>query len=140
MKQLIERLHQEDCSLVILSSEGEITSYNKKGVRDLIYLLDHEPERLKNAILADKVIGKAAAGLIIRGGVREVYAEVMSRLALPLLTTAKISYQYATLVDRIIIPDGDDRCPLETIVAEADNAEEVESLLRSHFQEMQRKH
>jgi len=116
-----------------------VTSYHKKGVRDLIWLLDNEPERLYKARIADKVIGKAAAGLLIQGGVAEVYADVMSRLALPLLDASGINYSYGELVDRIVIPDGDDRCPLERIVAEAQTAGEVETMLRRHFKEVQTK-
>ena len=136
MQQLIDILHRQECSLVVKSKTGEVTTYNKKGVRDLVWLLDHDAERLCGAMIADKVIGKAAAGVIVQGGVVEAYADVMSRLALPLLDDAGIAYSYGTLVDRIVIPEGDTRCPLERIVAPAQNAAEVETLLRDHFAEM----
>lgn len=122
---------------MVRSKTGEVTTFNKKGVRDLVWLLDHDAERLRDATIADKVIGKAAAGLIVQGGVAEAYADVMSRLALPLLDDAGIAYSYGTLVDHIVIPEGDNRCPLERIVAPAQNAAEVETLLREHFAEMQ---
>ena len=136
MQHLIDLLHQQECSLVVKAKTGEVTTYHKKGVRDLVGLLDHDAERLRGAVIADKVIGKAAAGLIVQGGVVEAYAEVMSRLALPLLDDAGIAYRYGQLVDHIVIPDGDNRCPLERIVAPARNAAEVEMLLREHFAEM----
>ena len=138
MRQLVHLLHQTGCSLVVEDSKGEVTSYNRKGVRDLIYLLDNEPERLQGARVADKVIGKAAAGLIIRGGVKCLYAEILSRQALPLLDNNHIDYTYGTLVDAIVIPEGDNRCPLEQIVASATDAKGVESLLRKHFEEVKR--
>lgn len=122
---------------MVKSKEGEVTTYNKKGVRDLIFLLDHDAERLRGATIADKVIGKAAAGLLVQGGVVEAYADVMSQLALPLLDDAGIAYSYGSLVDRIVIPEGDSRCPLEHIVAPARDSAEVETLLREHFAEMQ---
>lgn len=137
MQQLIDLLHQQECSLVVKSKEGEVTTYNKKGVRDLIFLLDHDAERLRDATIADKVIGKAAAGLLVQGGVAEAYADVMSQLALPLLDDAGIAYSYGSLVDRIVIPEGDSRCPLEHIVAPARDSAEVETLLREHFAEIQ---
>ena len=136
MQQLIDILHHEGCSLVVCSSQGIVTTYSKKGVRDLVWLLDHEPERLRGAMIADKVIGKAASGLLVQGGVTEVYADVMSRLALPLLDDAGIAYAYGELVDRIVIPEHDRRCPLERIVADARDAVEVEQMLRQHFLEM----
>ncbi|MBQ3897604.1 MAG: DUF1893 domain-containing protein [Clostridia bacterium] len=138
MKKLIDILREMRCSLVV-ESQGEVRIYDKKGVRDLIWLLDNEPERLRGARLADKVVGKAAAGLMVQGGVSEVYAEVMSRLATPLLDLAGITYHYGQLVDRIVIPEGDTRCPLEQIVTPAPTALEVEQLLRQHFAEMQQR-
>lgn len=135
MKELVNILHRQQCSLVVCTTDGSLTTYNKKGVRDLVWLLDNEPRRLPGARIADKVIGKAAAGLLVKGRVAEVYADVMSRMALPLLDNAEIPYSYGELVERIVIPEGDSRCPLESIVAKANTAEEVETMLRQHFKE-----
>lgn len=134
MMDLAEILHFTSCSLVV-EKNGEITTYNKKGVRDLIWLLDNKPERLHNARIADKVVGRAAAGLMIVGGVREVYAAAMGRNALLLLEEAGIRAACGTLVEYIADP-GNDRCPLEKIVADASSAKEIEILLRKHFEEM----
>lgn len=140
LQHLVSLLNTTECSLVVQSSNGAITTYNKKGVRDLIWLLDNEAWRLKGAVVADKVIGKAAAGLMVQGGVLAVYAKVMSRKALPLLNEAGIECYSGQIVDKIVIPEGDNRCPLEQIVDSASSAVEVECLLREHFAEMQRKH
>ena len=137
MKRLAEILNTTSSSLVV-EKNGEITTYNKKGVRDLIWLLDNEPERLCEAQIADKVVGKAAAGLMVQGRIREVYAEVMSQKAFPLFEEAGIPYTYGTLVEHIIAPE-DGRCPLEKIVAHASTAKEVEIALRRHFEEMRQK-
>ena len=130
-------LKDTGCSLVV-EKDGETTTYNKKGVRDLVWLLDNEPERLCDAQTADKVVGKAAAGLMVQGRVREVYAEVMSQQALPLFDEAGIPYTYGILVEHIAAPE-DGRCPLEKIVAHATTAKEVEVALRQHFEEMKQK-
>ena len=135
MEQLIAILNDTACSLVV-ENNGEVTTYSKKGVRDLVWLLDNEPWRLCRARVADKVVGKAAAGLMAQGGVSEVYAPVMSRLATPLLDHAGIHWRTDRLVDRIIIRAGDTRCPLEQIVSPARNPREVERLLREHFEAM----
>lgn len=136
---LIDILHRDGCSLVLEDVHGNIRLFYKKGVRDLEDLLDYEPDALKGATIADKVIGKAAAGMMAYGGVIRVYADVMSKNAVPLLEDNHIEYSYGTLVNHIIIPKGDTRCPLEKIVASADSAEEVVSMLRQHFAEMKGK-
>lgn len=132
MQHLIEILRREGCSLVV-KNHGIITTYSKPGVRDLEHLLDHDPEVLKGATIADKVIGKAAAAIVVVGGVKELYAEVMSKRAIPFLDNAGIAYSYGTLVDTIKEEGG--RCKLEKITAPASTPEETVALLRAHFEE-----
>lgn len=64
-----------------------------------------------------------------------LYAEVLSRKALPLLHASPVSYTYRMLVDAIIIK-GDGSCPLEQIVDNTATADNVELLLRQHFDEV----
>ena len=135
MQQLIEILRREKCSLVV-KNHGIVTTYSKPGVRDLEYLLDHDPEMLHGAVIADKVIGKAAAAMVVVGGVKELYAEVMSKRAIPFLEEAGIAYTYGTLVDTI--KEEGDRCQLEKITAPATTPEETVALLRTHFEEKKR--
>lgn len=135
MRQLIEILRREKCSLVV-KNHGIVTTYSKPGVRDLEYLLDHDPEMLHGATIADKVIGKAAAAMVVVGGVNELYAEVMSKKAILFLEEAGIAYSYGTLVDTI--KEEGDRCQLEKITAPATSPEETVALLRTHFEEKKR--
>lgn len=135
MQQLIEILRREKCSLVV-KNHGIVTTYSKPGVRDLEYLLDHDPEMLHGATIADKVIGKAAAAMVVVGGVKELYAEVMSKKAIPFLEEAGIAYTYGTLVDNI--KEEGDRCQLEKITAPTTTPEETVTLLRAHFEEKKR--
>lgn len=135
MQQLIEILRREKCSLVV-KNHGIVTTYSKPGVRDLEHLLDHEPEVLQGAVIADKVIGKAAAAMVVVGGVKALYAEVMSKKAIPFLDEAGIAYSYGTLVDTI--KEEGDRCQLEKITAPATTPEETVALLRAHFKEKKR--
>ena len=135
MQQLIEILRREKCSLVV-KNHGIVTTYSKHGVRDLEYLLGHDPEMLHGATIADKVIGKAAAAMVVVGGVKELYAEVMSKKAIPFLEEAGIAYTYGTLVDTI--KEEGDRCQLEKITAPATTPEETVALLRTHFEEKKR--
>ena len=135
MQQLIEILRREKCSLVV-KNHDIVTTYSKPGVRDLEYLLDHDPEMLHGATIADKVIGKAAAAMVVVGGVKELYAEEMSTKAIPILEEAGIAYTYGTLVDTI--KEEGDRCQLEKITAPATTPEETVALLRAHFEEKKR--
>lgn len=136
-QETIDTLHREHCSLVVETANG-LHLFYKKGVRDLENLLDHNPTLLSGSSVADKVVGKAAASIMAVGKVHELYADVLSRKALPILNQAGISYTCGTLVDRIVIPEGDTRCPLEEIASDATTAEEVVARLRQHFEKMQK--
>ena len=86
------------------------------------------------------MIGKAAAGIAVKGGVKELYTDVMSKKAAELLDVSDVKYTFAEMVDEIIITEGDNRCPLEKIVDSATTADEVVERLWAHFDEMKNKH
>ena len=77
-----------------------------------------------------------ALAMVAVGGVKELYAEVMSKKAIPFLEEAGIAYTYGTLVDTI--KEEGDRCQLEKITAPATTPEETVALLRAHFEEKKR--
>ena len=93
MKRLIELLHSEGCSCVI-ESQGEIRAFRQRGVADLYDLYQNERDFMQNAQLADKVIGKGAAALIVLGKMKEVYADIISTPALSLLRAAGIKTSF----------------------------------------------
>lgn len=139
MERLKRLLHQENCSLVLRDQEGSIHLYFKQGVRDLQYITDHSPSLLHGASIADKVIGKAAAGYMALGGVSQVYADVISRKALPILQEATIKISYNEMVDTIVLTEGDTRCRLEEIVSTVHSPQAIVDVLKAHFQEMKTK-
>ena len=59
MEELINLLHTGGYSCVI-ANEGKIRTFTQRGVADLYDLLTREPEFLKGALIADKVVGKGA--------------------------------------------------------------------------------
>ena len=127
MQQLIERLEQEKCSVVIRSGGSE-QCYYKRGVADLLYLLKYEPEILYQS--------QGAAALMVLGNVKEVYARTISQSALILLQSAGIATTYGTCVDHIINRTGNDWCPVEKLCSSVNTAEEclplIENFVNTH--------
>ena len=74
MDELIRLLHEGGYSCVI--RKEEIRTFTQRGVADLYDLLNQHPVFLHGAQVADKVVGKAAAALMVLGGVREVYTDI----------------------------------------------------------------
>ena len=68
---------------LVVRNHGEQTHYTQHGVRDL-YELQNSPV-LQGAAVADKIIGKGAAALMIAGGVKYVTTEAISQEAIDML-------------------------------------------------------
>lgn len=111
MENIIEMLHNGQHSLVI--SNGSIRTFDKRGIADLYAVLKQDPEFLNGASLADKVIGKAAAALMVLGGVREVYSDIICLSAIDLLRNNKIQLNYGIVVPNITNRTKTGLCPLE---------------------------
>lgn len=98
MNELIDTLHVEQCSLVVLH-EGNIVTFKGKGVRKLYDIMEEQPELLYESKVADKAVGRTAARAMVEGGVTEVYADVISEQALQVLEDANIRVNYDRKVD-----------------------------------------
>lgn len=109
--ELIEYLHAGHYSLAV--DKGGIRPFWGRGIADLYRLLREEPGFLCNAVVADKVIGKAAAAILVVSQVREVYADVISDPACELLEQAGIPTTYGEKVPHIINRSRTGWCPLE---------------------------
>lgn len=113
MSSLIALLGKGDTSLVV--DNGRLTTYTGRGVADLHRLLTEHPRMLQGARVADKIVGKGAAALMILGGVKELYTPLISRLALDLLSGYDIKTTYDKVIDHIVNRDKTGWCPVETL-------------------------
>lgn len=123
MKRIIEMLHAGGYSCVI--ENEEIRTFTQRGVADLYELLNTNPSFLKKASVADKVIGKAAAALLILGGIKRLYTDVISTFALNLLSTSGIEVTYGKEVPFIENRTKTGWCPLETLCKECNDANDI---------------
>lgn len=134
MEDLIDLLHRGGHSLVLRN--GNVHTYEERGVSDLYRLLSRHPQLLCGAEVADKVVGKGAAALMVLGKVKEVYADVMSEPALHLFASAGIPVSYGQLVSGIRNRAGDGWCPVETLCNDCQTAEECLPLIRGFMERL----
>lgn len=137
IEDLASVLHREQCSCVIYN-RGALTFCHQRGVRDLYQILTGDPAVLSGAMVADKVIGKGAAALMILGGVRSVYADVISRPALDLLSTASVAVIYRECVPNIINRMGTGICPVESLCEDCVSANDCFPLIERFINETNR--
>lgn len=127
MEDLIRILHEGDHSLVI--ANGEVCTFSERGISALYRLLSDDPDFLKGASVADKVVGKGAAALMILGGISELYSDLISEPALALLKTTRIRIEYKEKVPQIRNRTLTGFCPVETLCSDAVTAGECLPLI-----------
>ena len=103
----------------IMASNGYFSYEN--GIKPVISKINEDKEYFKDLIVADKIIGKASAMLLVMSGVKEVSCVVLSKAGQKILEEYNIPYYYEVLTESIINRKGDDICPMEKTVKEIDD-------------------
>ena len=104
-------MHDGAHSLVVRSVGGDISTHDGMGVSDLLRMVDGQPGGLLHgARVADKVVGKAAAALMVLGGVSEAWGDV--------------TVTHGVLVNHIENRSHTGWCPLETACRDCATAED----------------
>ena len=138
MEKIIDLLHSGGYSCVI-GNGTEIRTFTQRGVADLYDLFRQDPSFMKGAGIADKVIGKAAASLMVLGEIRQVYADVISQPALALLHNANIEVSYVRLVPFIENRDKSGWCPLETACYGIESIQEIFRIIENFLSKIRMK-
>ena len=79
--ELIDLLRNGNHSLVIHRDTTSV--YDTRGIVTLLQIIDKDSNELSGASVVDKVVGKAAAALMIVGGVSELHTMLISMPASP---------------------------------------------------------
>ncbi len=137
VEELAQALHTLNASLVLARGGEEVKGYFGRGVNDLYRLLTEEPDALRGATAADKVVGKGAAALMALGGVRELHAAVISKPALKLLRKHGVYVIYGTRVEDIRNRSNTGLCPIEASCAGCTTAEECLPRIREFLEKQQ---
>ena len=130
MESIIDILHKGGYSCVMK---------NREEVRTFTHLYQADSAFMKGAAIADKVIGKGAAALMVLGGFKTVYADIISTPALALLCEAGIETTFAQEVPHIINRDKTGWCPLETACMELNTVEEMYPVIQNFISRIRAK-
>ena len=116
-------LKNDNCTCVLTLGSVMFKS-KERGVQPLLDWMN-SGNNYMGYMIADKVVGRAAAFIDIAMGIREVYAEVMSEGAKELLEKNHVEVSADTIVPQIMNSDKSDVCPLEKAVEGIENAAEA---------------
>lgn len=122
---------------IVLCKEGKLLTSDGRGVSPMIDFLQDGID-LSGYSVADKIVGKAAAMLFVKAGIKEVYAETLSVSGKKFLEEHGINVGYETLAEKIINRTGDDICPMEKTVADIIAPEEGYEAIRNKLKEMRK--
>ena len=118
-------LHKTNASLVVCYENEEIKEYYQNRIKDIKAILQENKDALKGAIIADKVIGKVAGSILAISGIKEIYTDVMSKLAIPVLEKYGVKYEFSKEVEYIENNDKTGMCPMENKYKDEQNAEVI---------------
>lgn len=118
-------LEEGEATCVILPAGGDAVCLSERGIAPLVHILRRSPGLLRGAAAADRVVGKAAAMLFAYGGVREIYAAVLSDHAAAFLDDCGVAYGFEKRVPYIVSRSGDGMCPMETRALFLEDADEA---------------
>lgn len=162
LEDAIKILTQEDATFVALLPEektfpvpdkanpgsyitvtSRIYTSDKKGIAPIMDRMKEDYIFFKGAIVADRVIGKAAAMLLISSGAAMIYGELTSEYSFAVLEKAKTAhpefeYSVGKVVPYIINRAGTDMCPMEKTVLDMDpqNVDSAFEPLKKKLEEM----
>lgn len=120
-------LRNTDASFVYVTEEAVLTS-EYKGIRRLLTLVN-EQTVLAEGFVADRIVGKAAALLMVLQGAKNVYAETIDQPALAVFRTHGVNVMFRKAIPIIINRAGDGICPMENAVLAVDDPREAFTVL-----------
>ena len=107
---------------MMLVKDGRILAQESGGgVSPLLAIYETRKDDMANAVIVDKVVGRAAAAIAICGKARHVHGEVMSEDAAEFLKAHGVTSGCTLPVPRILNRKRDGLCPLEQSVAGIDD-------------------
>lgn len=104
---------------LLVYKNGNISFQDEHGIKPL--LIQIEKKGLKKAIVVDKVIGKAAALLMVYGKVKQVHTNIIAKDAITVFKKYKIKFSYNQEVEYIQNVTKDGLCPMEQKVLNIDS-------------------
>ena len=122
-------------SCVVIKDNKITYAESRKGIAHILTLYDSG--MLKDAYIADTIVGKAAAMIFTRAGISGCYGKTISKKALIQLNKYNIKTTYNTLAENIINRKGDGLCPMESAVIDIDDEVQAIKILRETIEKLQ---
>ncbi len=112
-------IFESKASAVVINNGRIVSTECAQGISPIVSL--YERGLLNEAVIVDKIVGKAAAQIMVLGGAKSCYGITMSSSALEYLRKNGIYAEFEILTERINNRAGDGICPMEAAIEDIDD-------------------
>jgi hypothetical protein len=125
MSNYLNILEETGNSLMIYKNGDLIFKSSLKGIRPHLEAIKELGEKLEGSLMVDKILGRAAAFLVIYAKAAEVITAVVSTPGKRIIEKFSIKYSYREEVPHIKMKNGVIYCPFEKMVQGIDDPNEA---------------
>ncbi|MFH0711028.1 MAG: DUF1893 domain-containing protein [Candidatus Aenigmatarchaeota archaeon] len=118
-------LERENLSFVVVKNGNPIFRGKSNGIMDFLIAIRDLGDELNDSSVADRIVGKASAMLIIRSKIKKVYAKLMSEYAIKTLKQSNIPFVCERKTEVILNKAQTSICPFENMAINSNNPEEA---------------
>jgi hypothetical protein len=117
LKKEFKKFLESDSELQIFSQGKLIYESKESGVRGLLDFLNKDCTQYQDIVVFDKIVGRAAAFLMILSNAKEIYGDAGSETAVKVLDDWGIKFYFEKTYPNILNKDKTDLCPMEKLSA-----------------------
>lgn len=139
VEEFVEKFREAGLSLMVVQDSSVVYSSKQEGLIPLLDAINSGKPYLVDALVIDKIVGRAAALLLCFGKSKTVIAEIMSEKAVEVLDIHGLEHDCEKLVPCILNKDSTDLCPFERLVERIYDPEEGYRLLSGRLKSAQKK-
>ncbi len=132
---MLAQLDSVRCSCIVLK-DGVTTRYTQSGVRDLYELVTTKSEVLRGAHVADKIIGKGAAALMVNGKINRATTHTITTPALKMLSEAGVAVYFENEIPFVENRKKTGQCPLDARLQEVDSAAQAMPVIEQFIKDL----
>ena len=119
-----KQLYDKNLTLAIVKNGIILFQTDSHRISGFIGAIEKFGVQLNGASVADRVAGKALALLCVYAGIRQIYAEVLSRKAQAVFEDNKIMFEWKEIIDNVLDLNKAGVCPFEKVAADISDPKE----------------
>ena len=125
MNHYLDILEETGNSLMIYKHGELIFESSLKGIRPHLKAIDELGETLEGSLMVDKILGRAAAFLVVYSKAAEAMAVIVSSPGKSVMEKYGLKFSYREEVPHIKMENGVIYCPFERMVQGIDDPDEA---------------